>query len=221
METETLKKELERIKYLLWQKDCIIESKNQLINDLDTVLSNQGNIKLNEQQINSFIFGIGINSENRLERFYFWSKFLPSHLYLKYLSEVYTVSDNLYKFKDQVKELFNSTLPERELLMTKKELKYLKSLPDNITICRAMTVEESISKDYGVSWTLNKKVAEFFRNKYERNFDTNGKPKIIIELEINKNDVIAFFNERKEKEIIYLNKLASINQYQLKNLHNE
>ena len=205
-ELESLKKELDMMNYHSYVKDCIIESKDQLIKDLETILSDQGNIELNKHQINSYIFGIGVNSENRLERFYFWSKYLPSYLYWEYLSEAYTVSDNLYKYKDQVKELFSSTLPDREKLMTAEELAYFKTLPDILTIFRAMTIKESLSKDYGISWTLDKKVAECFKVIYKRNYATKDEPKTIIELQIKKNDAIAFFTGRKEAEIIYLDK---------------
>ena len=181
-----------------------LEAKYQLINDLTTILSDQNNIKLNEQQINSFIFSVGIGSLNRLERFYFWSKYLPSHLYWKYLSEAFIMSDNLYEFKDQVKELFSSTLPDRDQLMTAKELKYFKTLPDTLTIYRAMTIKESLSKDYGISWTLDKKVAEYFRDKYKRNYSSENEHKTIIELKVNKCDLIAFIDRRKEAEVIYL-----------------
>ena len=37
-----------------------------------------------------------------------------------------------------------------------------------------------------------------------RNFDTQGLPKTILQLNINKEDVIAYFGQRKEFEIIYL-----------------
>ena len=37
-----------------------------------------------------------------------------------------------------------------------------------------------------------------------RNFDTQGLPKTILQLNINKEDVIAYFGQRNEFEIIYL-----------------
>ena len=37
-----------------------------------------------------------------------------------------------------------------------------------------------------------------------RNFDTQGLPKTILQLNINIEDVIAYFGQRKEFEIIYL-----------------
>jgi len=110
------------------------------------------------------------------------------------------------KYKDQVKKLFSSTLPGREKLMTLKEQEYFKALPDTLTIYRTMTINESLSKDYGISWTLDKKVAEYFRVIYNRNKATRNEPKTIIELQIKKIEAIAFFAGRKETEIIYLNK---------------
>ena len=39
-----------------------------------------------------------------------------------------------------------------------------------------------------------------------RNFDTEHLPKTVHQLTIKKDDVIAYFGERKEFEIIYLHK---------------
>jgi len=88
--------------------------------------------------------------------------------------------------------------------MSQEESDYLENLPDTFTIYRGMTVEEFKSGNFGVSWSLKESVARFFIEKYRRNFDTQEQPKTIHQLVIKKEDVIAYFGERKEFEIIYL-----------------
>ena len=61
-----------------------------------------------------------------------------------------------------------------------------------------------IPKEGGVSWTLRYETAEYFAETYIRNFATNHLTKVVHELVVNKSEVIAFFNERNEFEIIYI-----------------
>ena len=118
----------------------------------------------------------------------------------------YVGSDNLFSYRNEVKECFSKDIPYRERLMSKREQNYLKSLPDTITIYRGMTIEEFNSGDFGVSWTLKKSVGKFFSEKYRRNFSTKEKPKMVHQLTINKSEVICYFGHRKEYEIIYIHK---------------
>jgi hypothetical protein len=120
------------------------------------------------------------------------------------LADAYTGSDNLYYLKEEVKEAFLEDRSQREYLMKKKELKIYNSLPKSITIYRGMTVEELESGDFGVSWTLSKERAEFFAFKYGRNLSTEGKPKIVHQLEVMKVEILAYFNERNEQEVVYI-----------------
>ena len=113
-------------------------------------------------------------------------------------------SDNLLVYKGDINYAFTKAEPDREYLMTKKERDYLASLPDKIKIYRGMTCVEKASKDFGISWSLNKSVAYFFKDTYGRNYSTNGLKKVVYEQTVNKKDVIAFFDGRNESEIIYL-----------------
>lgn len=131
---------------------------------------------------------------------------LEGELYWFALKETYDCCDNTYQFRHLIKEAFRREEPHRETLMSKKERNYLEKLPDTFTIYRGMTVKEYESGDFGVSWSLKESVARFFVEKYMRNFDTKNLPKTVHQLTIKKKDVIAYFGERKEFEIIYLNK---------------
>ncbi len=130
---------------------------------------------------------------------------LEGKLYWHALRNAFDKSDNLFYYRYDVKHAFLQNIPGQEYLMSKKERDYLAALPDQITIYRGMTIEELSQKSFGNSWTLKREVAEFFANDYLRNYATNHLEKVVHELIINKSEVIAFFNERKEFEIIYIN----------------
>ncbi len=146
------------------------------------------------------------NSYDRFAGFLelYWKYNLKGEMYWYALKEAYSLCDNLYGFKDYIKQTFSSEEPYREKLMSKKEQKYLSTLPEDLTIYRGMTVQEFESGDFGVSWTLRKDVAEFFAYKYDRNHSTAHLPKLVHELQIKKSDIIAYFGERKEFEVIYI-----------------
>ena len=100
-------------------------------------------------------------------------------------------------------ELFSANRPNREKMMDDEELKLFKKLPDQITIYRGGSKTEEKTKKYGISWTLDKKIAENFANvKAIR----DKKEMVVIEKTISKKEVVAYFVSRKEEEIIYLGK---------------
>jgi hypothetical protein len=159
---------------------------------------------MNENEIDDFLFGIGVNSFNRFSVFLKMIPFLSGSSYWYALRQSYEMSDNLYKYSKIIKKCFLKKRKYREFLMLPHEIDYLQKLPEKITIYRGMTENELNQNSFGCSWTLKKDVAEFFATKYSRNFDTNNLKKIVQEITINKNEVIAFFNEREEFEIIYI-----------------
>jgi hypothetical protein len=54
------------------------------------------------------------------------------------------------------------------------ERRSLAKLPDDVKIYRGMTKQEASGKTFGVSWTLSKEVAKFFRDDYSRNPSTES-----------------------------------------------
>ena len=120
------------------------------------------------------------------------------------LGENYSTCDNLYNDRWLVRIAFTYASLCKEKLMTTEELEILKNLPDKVKIYRGMTVEESTKEHQGVSWTLDKKVAEFFAYQYIRNPSTADKPKTVVEKVIDKSEIIAVFWGRGEQEIIYM-----------------
>lgn len=159
---------------------------------------------MTKKEIDGILFGIGVNSYNRFPTFLNLIPKLIGKYYWYALRNSYDMSDNLFDYRNDIKLAFLSKEPQREFSMTSKERKYLKELPEKITIYRGMTESELKQNEFGCSWSLKKEVAEFFACTYQRNFATRNFKKKVHELTINKSEVIAFFNERKEFEIIYL-----------------
>ena len=157
-----------------------------------------------KEKIEKIIYGNGVDSYNRFSVFLKHCKNFGDCEYWYGLSLAYQCSDNLFYYADLVRAAFESKRDCRDYLMNESEKLFLKNLPDEITIYRAMTIKESKSRRFGVSWTLSKDVAEFFRDKYMRNHATANEPKIIIEKVVSKEKVIVYLNGRKEQEIIYL-----------------
>jgi hypothetical protein len=85
--------------------------------------------------------------------------------------------------------------------MNENELEFFKALPEKFTIYRGGTESEAKSKMYGVSWTLNREIAEKFQDVKRMR---DRKPMVVHELEIERTEAIAYFNERKEEEVIYV-----------------
>jgi hypothetical protein len=149
------------------------------------------------------------DSFTRFSEFLKISHLLKGKKYWETLNSVYTCSDNLYQFRHILKSVFLSEEPGREYLMSEEDRDIFDSLPSNFVIYRGMTEREFKSKSFGVSWTLNKEVAEFFAYRYWRNLATKNLKKTIHELTINKSDVIAYFHGRQEYEIIYIPKAVT------------
>jgi hypothetical protein len=98
-------------------------------------------------------------------------------------------------------ELFTSKRAFREKLMSEEEKQLLAQLPETLTIYRGGSLAEHKSKKYGISWSLDKKIAEQFA---DTKAIRDKKEMMVIEKQINKADVIAYFKERQEEEIIYI-----------------
>ncbi|MEF9924677.1 MAG: hypothetical protein RR854_08915 [Muribaculaceae bacterium] len=84
--------------------------------------------------------------------------------------------------------------------MTVEEREHFNSLPQKLTVYRGMSLKEYESGYYGISWTLSRDVADKF-SKSIRSGNNNG---VVVEAVADKDNCIAFFNERKEEEIIVI-----------------
>ena len=93
---------------------------------------------------------------------------------------------------------------DKNFLMNKKELQIYNNLPETITIYRG--VGDSNFKN-GISWTLDKDKAIWFSNRF------NYEDRHVYKATIHKEDILAYIDERNEKEIIIdTNKILTIGE---------
>ncbi len=145
------------------------------------------------------------SSVDRMAKFIeFENLFESDKKYWEELADCYNLSDNNYKLASEIKRLFSSKRANREHLMLDNEVRFLNSLPEVVLIYRGMSTEEFESNNFGISWSLKKRVAEKYANEYYHNYDTHGVAHTVVELKITRSQIVAYFSERNEEEIIYL-----------------
>ena len=123
--------------------------------------------QLDKEELNNILFGAYTNTYNRFHFFLQVKSLLSGSEYWSNLSDVYTMSDNLYSLRKEVRECFASKEPNREALMSIEEKQYLENLPNKVTIYRGMTVKENISGKFGISWSLEENTAKYFIEDYD------------------------------------------------------
>jgi hypothetical protein len=129
----------------------------------------------------------------RLNAFTLIQSKLSDTQYWSLLSDIWTDTENQWQGLDNWKQLLSSKRPSRHYLMNEEEFNLLQSLPENVVIYRGCQPKVN---ENGLSWTLNKKKAEFFANRF-------GKKGIILERTISKNDIVAVLLGRGESEVIW------------------
>lgn len=84
----------------------------------------------------------------------------------------------------------------KQYLMQEEDYKVYQSLPDNFTIYRGVAVNRNPK---GLSWTQDLETAKWFAHR----FDNNDKKGYVQSTIAKKENVLAYFNTRGEKEIVY------------------
>lgn len=84
---------------------------------------------------------------------------------------------------------------DKTVVMDEEELSVFNSLPDEITIYRGCSWS---SGKEGISWTLDKKTADWFARRWL----DSGERGYVWSAKISKKNIIAYINNRGEKEVI-------------------
>lgn len=98
--------------------------------------------------------------------------------------------------------LFNQPKGSSKCLMNEEERSILEGLPNKIKVYRAMSRKEEKSMNYRISWTLNEDVAYDFVERQSLFFDIPDS--FVKKQEVQKSNIIAYFNRRSEDEVIIL-----------------
>lgn len=89
----------------------------------------------------------------------------------------------------EILKWFNNA--EKEKLMREEDFCTYTELPGRITVYRGIGTK---SRENGISWTLDKEKATWFARRFSEGY--------VIQGTVEKKDILAFFNDRKEKEVI-------------------
>lgn len=103
-----------------------------------------------------------------------------------------------------VKELvrwFNKA--DKAYLMSKREYKVYSELPEQITVYRGAAEQNK----YGLSWTLNKRVAFWYAEKYE------NQESYVYGCTVDRRDILCYFDTRNEAEVIIT--LSDLKKYNI------
>ena len=120
-------------------------------------------------------------------------KTVSENEYIQLVKQHYIHTEFIYEDLQLWIDTFKS-IRNTKLLMDYDELNYFSNLPEKITIYRG-----GVSKR-GISWTLDKYIAEWFANRFKA-INKGGQ---LFEKKVYKDNCIAYFNDREEEEIIYL-----------------
>ncbi len=122
------------------------------------------------------------------------NKNLSDERYWELLRTVWILCGSI-EYNDLFRKLMQSGRKERYYFSTPEEQKKLKEMPDSLQVYRACNSVNGIA-DNGLSWTLSKDYAEWYRQAYSKN--------TIIKRNINKAQVFAYVDRNNEEEIIVL-----------------
>lgn len=155
-----------------------------------------------KDEVLGLIFGMGVNSFNRMHRFMEIQDDLSDRQYWYGLVNAYSASDNTYLIREEIKNLFRSERSERFMMMEEHDFEVFINLSPTITVYRGASVLEFTSGEWGISWTLAQSRAEFFAYEYRRNGATSDHPKVVLKATVSTNDVLAYHSGRSEEEIL-------------------
>ena len=150
--------------------------------------------ELNKEQVENILLGVGCNNFNR------WETFCSLCRDYELTDEAYNYGLNLaytcgYAGKDAFFYFFDPRV-SMKLLMDEKEVNEYELLPNDLTVLRGCNSKEAETNDFGISWTTERRVAEFFAFRFENH---DGR---VYGMDIDKRDILAFFNGRNEFEVI-------------------
>ncbi|MBV8324661.1 MAG: hypothetical protein JO049_28800, partial [Hyphomicrobiales bacterium] len=111
------------------------------------------------------------------------------------VGNVWTDSENVFQNIGEWKRVWSHNPALREFCMEEGEREALAALPDGLTVWRGTARQRSIR---GLSWTLDRDKAIWFAKR----FPMRRRAPRLVEGFVHKRHVLAYFWERKEKEIV-------------------
>lgn len=135
----------------------------------------------------------------RLDAFLGIADQLSDDEYWNLLGDIWTDTENLWQNYDEWHEALMAERGAREQIMAPEERAFLDAQPDEFTIYRGYHTEGDSGPLRGYSWTLSREKAEWFGKRRAADMTP-----MLATATIRRDDVIAYFNERGEDEIVVL-----------------
>lgn len=184
--------------------------------DVDSTIANlgvwyHGLIRSNIETIDWYSVIYNTNGNNLEEVINLHHDNISDEIYWKIIGHCYTSSELGHSDSEVIAGYLNNNRSNRHYLMNEEERNLLANLPDQVTIYRGCSTIEANSTKLRFSWTLDREIAESFANDYTTDIyeRLEGKDKskyVVIERVIKKDEIVAYFIERNESEIIYFPK---------------
>ena len=115
---------------------------------------------------------------------------------IKGFMHAYVMSDVVYTHRDLIDWMLLKMIGKQHLFMTKGEMETYHNLPQQVKVYRGACRD-------GYSWTLSKEKAQWF---CDRNNKVSSQKSKVMEKVVDKSQILAFLNGRKEREVIIIPK---------------
>jgi hypothetical protein len=112
------------------------------------------------------------------------------------VGKVWQDSENIRQNRRLWKRMWCRPIKDRRACMSLENSLVFESLPDKVEAWRGTNYWNNIS---GLSWTLDQEKAVFFANRF-----ADPQPPLVAKALIAKRDIVAYFGERNEREIVSL-----------------
>lgn len=133
----------------------------------------------------------------RIEAFEEIESRLTNKEYWELLGDIWTDTENYWQAADKWHELFSSKRAQRKYLMSAEERNHLLSLPNSVTVHRGFSVNGA---EKSLSWTTSLEKASWFATR----LTMDGERPRIATTTVDRDQIIAYKNERGEDEVIIL-----------------
>ena len=108
------------------------------------------------------------------------------------VGEVWQDSENIHQNLAKWKRLWGKLIENRVACMSTEDRLIFESLPDQVEVWRGTNHKRGLG---GLSWTLDQEKAAWFANRFSN-------PRLVVKGLTNKRDIVAYFGERDEREIV-------------------
>jgi len=98
----------------------------------------------------------------------------------------------------KVEATMGEPIEGRRACMSKEEIRFLDTLPEQIEIWRGTSHKRSLA---GLAWTLDREKAVWFAQR----FCSESRAPLLAKGIVEKRDVLAYFEKRDEREILSMN----------------